>query len=179
MPADSPSRLAGPLPTEIAFSGLVLVRPIFEPAALLGLGVPLFLVTMASQNLPGFAVLRASGYRAVPTRSILAVTGTASLASALFGAHTSNLAAISAALCTGPDTHPDPAKRWLAGPFYGFVYLLMAVFSAPLIAIIAALPSELDRDRRRPRPDGSPRRRPDDGDGGRRTSALPPSSPSP
>ena len=73
---------------------------------------------MASQNLPGFAVLRASGYRDVPTRSILAVTGLASILTAPLGAHTSNLAAISAAICTGPDTHPDPAKRWMAGPFY-------------------------------------------------------------
>jgi len=136
-------RLAGPLPEAFAFSSLVLVRPAFDPSTLIGLGVPLFLVTMASQNLPGFAVLRASGYEKVPSRSILAVTGLASLATAPFGAHTSNLAAISAALCTGPDTHPDPARRWLAGPFYGVVYLVMALFSAPLIAVIAALPPEL------------------------------------
>ena len=106
--------------------------------------MPLFLVTMASQNLPGFAVLRASGYTP-PSRAILAVTGLASMLSALFGAHTSNLAAISAAICTGPDTHPDPAKRWMVGPFYALCYLLFAAFSANLIAIIAALPPELIR----------------------------------
>ena len=135
-------RLAGPLP-ELRLFEPRPGRPAFEPAALIGLGVPLFLVTMASQNLPGFAVLRAAGYEKAPSRSILAVTGLASLATAPFGAHATNLAAISAALCTGPDTHPDPEKRWLAGPFYGLVYLVMALFSAPLIAVIAALPPEL------------------------------------
>lgn len=124
------------------FSSLTFIAPSFEPAALIGLGLPLFLVTMASQNLPGFAVLRASGY-APPSRPILAVTGLASVITALFGAHTSNLAAISAAICTGPDTHPDPSKRWLVGPFYALTYLLFAAFSAGLIALIAALPPEL------------------------------------
>jgi benzoate membrane transport protein len=97
---------------------------------------------MASQNLPGFAVLRASGYTP-PTRPILAVTGLASMVTALFGAHTSNLAAISAAICTGPDTHPDPGKRWMVGPFYTLSYLAFAAFSAALIGLIAALPPEL------------------------------------
>ena len=123
-------------------SSLTFIPPAFEPAALVGLGLPLFLVTMASQNLPGFAVLRASGY-APPSRPILAVTGLASVASALFGAHTSNLAAISAAICTGPDTHPDPGKRWLVGPFYALSYLVFAVFGAGLIGLIGALPPEL------------------------------------
>jgi benzoate membrane transport protein len=134
--------LAQPLPAEIALSSLTFIPPSWDPAALIGLGVPLFLVTMASQNLPGFAVLRASGY-SPPSRPILAVTGLASVVSAFFGAHTSNLAAISAAICTGPDTHPDPAKRWLVGPFYGLSYLVFAAFSAALIGLIAALPPEL------------------------------------
>ncbi len=136
--------LAAPFSSEVTFSALTLIPPAFDPAVLLGLGVPLFLVTMASQNLPGFAVLRASGYTP-PARAILAVTGLASMLSAWFGAHTSNLAAISAAICTGPDTHPDPAKRWMVGPFYALFYLLFAAFSANLIAIIAALPPELIR----------------------------------
>jgi benzoate membrane transport protein len=137
--------IAKPLELESAFSTLTLVAPSFEPAAVVGLGLPLFLVTMASQNLPGFAVLRASGYEAVPTRSILAVTGLASILTAPFGAHTSNLAAISAAICTGPDTHPDPQKRWMTGPFYALSYLLFAVFGGALIALISALPAELIR----------------------------------
>ena len=86
-----------------------LIMPAWDVATLIGLGVPLYLVTMASQNLPGFAVLRASGYQP-PTQPVLAVTGAASLATAFLGAHTSNLAAISAALCTGPEAHPDPGR---------------------------------------------------------------------
>ena len=134
--------LARPLSSDFSLSSLTFIAPSWEPAALIGLGLPLFLVTMASQNLPGFAVLRASGYTP-PTRPILAVTGLASMVTALFGAHTSNLAAISAAICTGPDTHPDPAKRWMVGPFYTLSYLAFAAFSAALIGLIAALPPEL------------------------------------
>ncbi len=92
------------------FSRLVWVSPQFDPAVLLGMGLPLYLVTMASQNLPGFAVLRAAGYTP-PARSILTVTGIASLLSAAAGAHTSNLAAITASICTGTDAHPDKSKR--------------------------------------------------------------------
>jgi benzoate membrane transport protein len=134
--------LAQPLASDMSLSTLTFITPAFEPAALIGLGLPLFLVTMASQNLPGFAVLRASGY-SPPSRPILAVTGLASVVTAFFGAHTSNLAAISAAICTGPDTHPDPAKRWMVGPFYALSYLIFAAFSAALIGLIAALPPEL------------------------------------
>ena len=130
------------LPTGLALSGLELTTPVFAPAALLGLGLPLYLVTMASQNLPGFAVLRAAGYEP-PARSILAVTGLASLATAPLGAHTSNLAAITAAICTGPDTHPDPARRWLAGPLYGLCYLVLAAFGASLVGLVAAMPPAL------------------------------------
>jgi benzoate membrane transport protein len=134
--------LGGPLPAELRLSTLTLVLPAFEPSVLVGLGLPLFLVTMASQNLPGFAVLRAYGYP-VPARSILAVTGLASLATAGFGAHTSNLAAITAAICTGPDVHPDPRQRWLTGPVYGLCYALLALFGASLVGLFAALPPAL------------------------------------
>jgi benzoate membrane transport protein len=136
--------LAQPLAAGLSLSSLTFIEPAWEPTALIGLGIPLFLVTMASQNLPGFAVLRASGY-APPSRPILAVSGLASVVTAFFGAHTSNLAAISAAICTGPDTHPDPAKRWMVGPFYTLCYLIIAAFSAALIGLIAALPPELIR----------------------------------
>ncbi len=134
--------LAQPLVSSLSLSSLTFIRPTWEPTALIGLGIPLFLVTMASQNLPGFAVLRASGYTP-PSRPILAVSGLASIITAFFGAHTSNLAAISAAICTGPDTHPDPAKRWMVGPFYTLCYLVIAAFSATLIGVIAALPPAL------------------------------------
>lgn len=124
------------------FSTLVLISPEFSLAALIGLAVPLYLVTMASQNLSGLAVLRAAGYEP-PAGPLIAVTGLFSLLSAPFGALTTNLAAISAAICTGPDAHPDPAKRWLTGPFYALFYLIFAAFGASLVAIFAVLPPSL------------------------------------
>lgn len=123
-------------------STLTLVMPDFSPAAAVGLAIPLYLVTMASQNLSGLAVLKAAGYRPEPG-PIITVTGLFSLISAPFGAHTTNLAAISAAICTGPDVHPDPAERWKTGPFYALAYLIFAAFGASLVAIFAVLPSSL------------------------------------
>lgn len=123
-------------------SALVWTTPRFDGPVLLGLAVPLFLVTMASQNLPGFAVLRASGY-IPPVRSILAATGVASMVSAPFGAHATNLAAITAALCTGPETHPDPRRRWVAGPVYAGFYVLLAAAGASMVGVFAALPPAL------------------------------------
>ena len=133
--------LVKPLPP-IGLTSVVFTAPAWDPATLIGLGVPLYLVTMASQNLPGFAVLRASGYQP-PTQPILAVTGAASFGTAFMGAHTSNLAAISAALCTGPDAHPDPAKRWMTGPFYALFWGLIGLFGASLVGLFGALPPAL------------------------------------
>lgn len=133
--------LVKPIPP-LGISGLTLAMPAWDPATLIGLGVPLYLVTMASQNLPGFAVLRASGYHP-PTQPVLAVTGAASLGTAFLGAHTSNLAAISAALCTGRDAHPDPARRWITGPFYALWWGLIALFGASLVGLFGALPPAL------------------------------------
>jgi benzoate membrane transport protein len=133
--------LVKPIPP-LGISSLTLAMPAWDISTLIGLGVPLYLVTMASQNLPGFAVLRASGYHP-PTQPVLAVTGAASLVTAFMGAHTSNLAAISAALCTGPDAHPDPAKRWITGPFYALWWGLMALFGASLVGLFGALPPAL------------------------------------
>ncbi len=118
------------------------ITPEFDPTVLVGLGLPLFLVSMASQNLPGFAVLRAAGYEP-PTRSSLAATGLASVLTAPFGGHTATMAAITASLCTGPDTHPDADRRWPAGIVYGFMYLGLAVVGVTLVAGFANLPSAL------------------------------------
>lgn len=126
----------------IELSTLTIIMPVFDMQAMIGLALPLYLVTMASQNLPGFAVLRAAGYEP-PTAAALKVTGLVSLISAPFGAHTSNMAAISAAICTGPDAHPDPDKRWLTGPFYALSYLIFAIFGASLVALFAVLPAPL------------------------------------
>ncbi len=127
-------------PVEI--STLTLITPEFSPTAIIGLAIPLYLVTMASQNLSGLAVLRASGYEP-PAGPLIAVTGFFSLVSAPFGAITTNLAAISAAICTGPDAHPDPEKRWLTGPFYALTYLVFALFGASLVSLFAVLPPSL------------------------------------
>ncbi len=123
-------------------TSVTLISPEWDFSTLVGLGLPLYLVTMASQNLPGFAVLRASGYP-VPARSILTVTGLASLLTAPLGSHTSNLAAITAAICTGPDAHPDPTRRWLTGPVYGAAQLVLALFGASLVSLFASLPAAL------------------------------------
>ncbi|MFX0541924.1 benzoate/H(+) symporter BenE family transporter [Roseovarius sp. S4756] len=119
-----------------------LIRPEWDAGAVLGVAIPLYLVTMASQNLPGFAVLRAAGYP-VPGRSILTVTGLASLVSAPFGAHSTNLAAITASICTGPDAHPDPARRWLTGPVYAAGYAAITLVAMPLVLLFASFPPEL------------------------------------
>lgn len=131
----------GELPTP-ELSTLTLIAPQFTTAALIGLAIPLYLVTMASQNLSGLAVLKAAGYEP-PAGQLIAVTGFVSLLTAPLGALTTNLAAISAAICTGPDVHPDPAQRWKTGPFYALFYLLFALFGASLVAIFAVLPPSL------------------------------------
>ena len=132
--------LNGEIDGQLGLSRFVLVVPNFDAAVMVGLGLPVYLVTMASQNLSGFALLRAAGYEP-PVRSALLVTGIASLLTAPFGGHTSNLAAITGAICSGPDTHPDPAKRWPTSLFYGGFYLLLAIFGAALVDIMLAMPA--------------------------------------
>jgi benzoate membrane transport protein len=134
--------LIGPLAHAFTAPALEFVVPRFEVSVLIGLGLPLYLVTMASQNLPGFAVLRASGYTP-PVQQALAVTGAGSMLSAFFGAHTTNLAAITAALCTGPDVDRDPARRWPAGIVYALAWLSLALVGASGVALLAALPPAL------------------------------------
>lgn len=134
--------LIGPLAHAFTAPALEFVMPRIEWSVLVGLGVPLYLVTMASQNLPGFAVLRASGYTP-PVQQALAVTGAGSIASAFFGAHTTNLAAITAALCTGPDVDRDPSRRWPAGMVYALAWLGLALAGASGVALLAALPPAL------------------------------------
>lgn len=131
----------GGLPTP-ELSTLTLISPDFTAKAMIGLALPLYLVTMASQNLSGLAVLRAASYHPEPG-PLIGVTGLFSLLSAPFGGSTTNLAAISAAICTGPDVHPDPAERWKTGPFYAVAYLIFAIFGASLVAIFAVLPQSL------------------------------------
>ena len=131
----------GPLPgAEALRFPLLLTPPAFAPAAILGVALPLAVVTMASQNLPGFAVLKINGYEP-PPGPVLTTTGLFSLAGAPFGGHAVNLAAITAALCAGPEAHPDPAKRWGAAVVAGAVYVAMGLRAGAATAPIAAAPA--------------------------------------
>uniref|UniRef100_UPI0025850B57 benzoate/H(+) symporter BenE family transporter n=1 Tax=Pseudomonas sp. TaxID=306 RepID=UPI0025850B57 len=120
----------------------VWTTPSFSLAATISIGIPLFVVAMTSQNMPGIAVLRADGYQ-VPASPLISVTGFASLLLAPFGSHGINLAAISAAICTGPHAHEDPSKRYTAAVWCGIFYGIAGVFGATLAALFAALPKEL------------------------------------
>ncbi len=118
---------------------LVPVAPAFRLSVILGLGLPLYLVTMASQNLPGFATLRAAGYEP-PVRQALATTGLISTVTALFGAHTVSMAAITAAICLGPDVHPDKDRRWIVGLAYAGAWVILGLLSPTVLQLLAALP---------------------------------------
>lgn len=115
------------------------VTPQFRLSVILGLGLPLYLVTMASQNLPGFATLRAAGYEP-PVAPALTVTGLISALTAPFGAHTVSMAAITAAICLGPDVHPDKDRRWIVGLAYAGVWVLLGLLSPTVLQLLAALP---------------------------------------
>ena len=123
-------------------TALEWTTPAFDWQTILSIGVPLFLVTMASQNLPGFAVLRASGYQP-PVQPALLVTGVASTILAPFGSHALNMAAITASIVTGPDCHPDPAKRWLVAWPYLILYTAVGLMAASFVQVLGALPKEL------------------------------------
>ena len=128
--------------------GLQLARPVpvmpsFSLAAMIGVALPLFVVTMASQNLPGVAALRACGYERVPVSPVIGWTGVVTLLLAPFGAYALNLAAITAAICMGPEAHPDPRRRYVAAVAAGGFYLLAGLFGATVAALFAALPREL------------------------------------
>jgi benzoate membrane transport protein len=131
------------------FSGFALevampvwTTPSFSVAATVSIGIPLFVVAMTSQNMPGVAVLRADGYQ-VPASPLITATGIISLITAPFGAHGINLAAISAAICTGPHAHEDHNKRYTAAIWCGIFYAIAGVFGATLAALFAAFPKEL------------------------------------
>ncbi len=121
---------------------LSFIPPELRLDVLLGLGLPLYLVTMASQNLPGFATLRAHGFEP-PVRAGLVTTGLLSALSGLFGAHTTSMAAITAAICMGPDTHPAPQERWKAGVAYAGFWAALGLFSPAILAVLGSLPPAL------------------------------------
>ncbi|MFC5248197.1 MULTISPECIES: benzoate/H(+) symporter BenE family transporter [Streptomyces] len=120
----------------------VLTTPEFSLASLIGIAVPMILATLASQNAPGMAVLTASGYEP-KDRLLIGSTGLVSTALAPFGSHAINLAAITAAICTGPESHRDPKRRYVAGVSCGAFYLLIGAFGSTLVVLFAGLPKEL------------------------------------
>lgn len=120
----------------------VLVSPTLSWQALFGIALPLFVVTMTSQNLPGVAAIRASGY-AVPISPTIGWIGVVNTLLAPFGAYGLNLAAITAAICMGREAQEDPQRRYMAAVFAGVFYVLIGVFGATVAALFAAFPREL------------------------------------
>ncbi|MFW0856767.1 benzoate/H(+) symporter BenE family transporter [Cronobacter dublinensis] len=116
------------------------VAPTFSLASLLGVGLPFFLVTMASQNAPGVATLQASGYR-VPVSPLMVTTGLLALLLAPFGVFSICIAAITAAICQSPEAHPEHDKRWIAAAMAGLFYLLAGVCGGSIGALMTALPT--------------------------------------
>lgn len=116
-----------------------LTMPHWSFPALIGVAIPLYVVTMAAQNIPGTAVMSSFGYK-VPWRSAMTVTGLGTVLGAPAGGHAINLAAVSAALAAAPSAHPDPKRRWIAATTAGCTYLLLALASAALVTFVAAAP---------------------------------------
>ena len=121
---------------------VVLTAPRLTSAAVLSLALPLYVVTMAGQNVPGTAVLAAYGFR-VPWRAAMAVTGTGTIAGALAGGHAINLAAISAALVAAPPAHPDSAQRWRAAVAAGATFLVLALLTGALTTFVSVAPADV------------------------------------
>ncbi len=120
----------------------VFTAPAFSLAALVGIALPLFVVTMASQNLPGVAAQRAAGYT-TPVSPVITTTGVATLLLAPFGGYALNLAAITAAICMGREAHEDPARRWTASAMAGVFYIVLGLLGGAVVGLIAAFPKEL------------------------------------
>ena len=120
----------------------VFTMPHFSLSALVSLALPLFVVTMASQNLPGVAVMRATGYQ-LPVSRLITMTGLATLVLAPFGAFALNFSAITAAICMGPEAHEDRSKRYTAAASCGLIYVVIGLFGAVITGLLTAFPREL------------------------------------
>lgn len=120
----------------------VFTAPQFTLAATVSLAIPLFVVTMASQNLPGVAVIRASGYD-LPISRLITLTGLATLVLAPFGAFALNFSAITAAMCMGPEAHEDRSRRYTAAVSCGALYVAIGLFGAVITGLLTAFPKEL------------------------------------
>jgi benzoate membrane transport protein len=120
----------------------VFTAPVFSWSAMVSLALPLFVVTMASQNLPGVAAIRAAGYE-MPISRIITLTGLATLVLAPFGGFALNLSAITAAICMGREAHEDPARRYTAAVSCGALYVVIGIFGAAVTGLLTAFPREL------------------------------------
>jgi benzoate membrane transport protein len=120
----------------------VWTTPTFSLSTVIGVAVPLFIVTMASQNLPGVAAQRAAGVD-VPVSNVITITGVTTLVLAPFGGFAFNLAAITAAICMGPEAHEDPARRYTAVVSAGVFYALLGLAGGAVVGLLAAFPHEL------------------------------------
>jgi len=118
------------------------VAPTFDLAAIVSIGIPLYLVTMASQNIPGIAIMKSFGYE-VPFKPVMAATGISAMAAGFFGGFSMNLAAITAALNANDHAHRDPARRWLSSVYGGYVYLLIALFTGATVSFVLQAPRDL------------------------------------
>jgi benzoate membrane transport protein len=121
---------------------LEFVAPTFDLASIIGISIPLYLVTMASQNIPGIAIMKSFGYE-VPFKPVMASTGIAAIMAGFFGGFSMNLAAITAALNANEHAHKDPKRRWLASVYGGYVYLLVALLAGVTVAFVLQAPREL------------------------------------
>ena len=124
----------------------VFTQPRFGWSALVSLAIPLFVVTMASQNLPGVAAIKAAGYggaNGIPVSRVITLTGVVTLLLAPFGAFALNLSAITAAICMGREAHENPHKRYTAAMSCGAIYVVIGIFGATFTALLTAFPKEL------------------------------------
>jgi benzoate membrane transport protein len=124
------------------WSNFTPVMPVFDWSAIISLAIPLYLVTMASQNVPGIAIMNSFGFT-VPFKPVLMTTGAATVAGSFFGGYALNLAAITAALNANEHAHPNPARRWLSSVYGGVAYLVLAILAAPTVAFILETPRVL------------------------------------
>ena len=127
---------------QVAWTHFEFVTPTFSIKTILSIGLPLFVVTMASQNLTGYSLLRFHGYT-VPISPILTTTGLANMAAAFFGGFTITLAAITATVGMEPSVHPDKSRRYFSGITSGILYLIVGTFAATVTTLFAAFPKEL------------------------------------
>ena len=118
------------------------VVPTFDLASIIGISLPLYLVTMASQNIPGIAIMKTFGYE-VPFKPVMASTGIAAIVAGFFGGFSMNLAAITAALNANDHAHKDPKRRWLSSVYGGYVYLIVALLAGVTVAFVLQAPREL------------------------------------